>query len=215
MTKDPLISIIIPVYNREMLILDTLKSAQNQTYKNIEIIIGDNCSTDNTYCIVEKESRKDNRIKLFKNKRNLGPVRNWCECLKRAKGEYIKILWSDDLISDDFIQKTLPIMIENKDIAFVYTKVKIFGDIQSYNYNIGNSGKYEKDYFIINTIKQNGSLPVSPGCAIFRAKDLVIDTNIINKRGIDHTKTAIGIDTLIYLYSLEKYNYFYYLNKKV
>ena len=88
-----LVSILIPVYNRETLIEDTVQSALNQTYPNIEIIVVDNKSTDRTWDILEKLANRDSRIKIFQNKTNIGPVRNWKRCIDNASGKYGKILW--------------------------------------------------------------------------------------------------------------------------
>ena len=59
------VSILVPVYNREDLIGQTLNSALNQTYKNIEIIVVDNSSTDNTWEVVQSYEKQDSRIKAF------------------------------------------------------------------------------------------------------------------------------------------------------
>ena len=106
MNQNNLVSILIPVYNRDKFIEETINSALSQTYQNIEIIIVDNNSTDNTWRIIKKYTKKDNRIKAFKNDTNIGPVRNWKKCTDKADGEFGKILWSDDLIAPEFIEKT-------------------------------------------------------------------------------------------------------------
>lgn len=74
-----LVSILIPVYNRENLIEETVQSALNQTYKNIEIIVVDNQSTDNTWEILQKLASQDERIKIFQNNTNIRP----CEKLEK------------------------------------------------------------------------------------------------------------------------------------
>ena len=114
-----MVSIIIPVYNSELFISETIQSAINQTYKNTEIIIVDNDSKDGSWEIIKKFQEKDNRIKSFRNQTNEGPVRNWLRCVEMASGHYIKILWSDDLIAENFIEKTLPLFSE--DVGFVFT----------------------------------------------------------------------------------------------
>ncbi|NQV78496.1 MAG: glycosyltransferase, partial [Lutibacter sp.] len=67
----PLVSVIIPVYNVELYVEKAINSIINQTYQNLEIIIVDDCSTDKTYSIVESLSKKDKRIKLIRNSKNL------------------------------------------------------------------------------------------------------------------------------------------------
>lgn len=83
---DEKISICIPVYNGAKTILETLKSVTSQTYKDFEIIVVDNASTDNTVELVN--SVRDNRIKLYVNEKNIGGGGNLEECKKRASGDY-------------------------------------------------------------------------------------------------------------------------------
>ena len=128
--ENPLVSILIPVYNREKYIGEAIESAINQTYKNIEVIIVDNCSTDNTWKILQDYQCKDKRIHIFQNEKNLGPVYNWIECFKGAKGVYSKILWSDDWMSLDFVENALSAF--NEDISFVISAQQIItNDISS------------------------------------------------------------------------------------
>lgn len=100
----PLISICIPAYNGQKFFETCLDSAIGQTYRNIEIIIVDDCSTDKTYEIAKTYAAKDNRIKLFRNEKNTGLVPNWNRCLELAKGEWIKFLFQDDYLSPDCIE---------------------------------------------------------------------------------------------------------------
>ena len=97
-----------------------------QTYNNIEIIIVDNCSKDNTWKLLQDYAKKDKRIKVFRNDKNIGPVLNWKRCLEEAKGEYAKLLFSDDLISDNFIKNSLSVF--DKNVAFVISEIEIFNN---------------------------------------------------------------------------------------
>ncbi|CAN5384525.1 hypothetical protein BH23BAC3_BH23BAC3_24580 [soil metagenome] len=102
----PLVTIAIPTYNRaDGFLKDSLESALNQTYQNIEIIVSDNNSTDHTEAVVTQY--KDERIRYFKQKENLGPFKNWNFCLQEARGDYFLMLHDDDLIDPDFIEKCL------------------------------------------------------------------------------------------------------------
>ncbi len=100
-----LVSVCIPTYNGEKYLKECLDSVLSQSYSNIEIIIVDDCSTDTTCQIIEQYTRKDNRIKLYRNELNLGLVGNWNKCLELAQGEWIKFVFQDDLISVDCIKK--------------------------------------------------------------------------------------------------------------
>jgi glycosyltransferase involved in cell wall biosynthesis len=212
------VSILIPVYNREKLIEETVQSAMNQNYEDIEIIVVDNKSTDATWQVLEKLASKDERIKIFQNETNIGPVRNWKRCIDEASGEYGKILWSDDLIAPEFIEKTVP-YLENKDVGFVFTGTEIFidgTDEKTSHYFIGESGIYESKNYI-NGVLFDENYPVSPGCALFRLKDLRKNllVDIPNKVNSDFSMHAIGNDLLIYLLTANQYKKFAFVNEKL
>lgn len=116
-----LVSIITPMYNSENFIKNTIESVLNQTYKNWEMIIVDDCSKDNGIKIVEKYVNKDKRIKLYKNKINLGGAETRNIAIKEAKGKYIAFLDSDDIWKETKLEKQLNFMIKNN-YDFTYTK---------------------------------------------------------------------------------------------
>jgi glycosyltransferase involved in cell wall biosynthesis len=98
----PLVSIGIPTYNRAGSYLPhALRCAVGQTYTNIEIIVSDNCSPDNTETVVK--DLNDSRIRYFRQNENIGALRNRNFCLEQARGKYFVVLLDDDLIDDDFI----------------------------------------------------------------------------------------------------------------
>jgi len=90
-----LVSILIVTYNADNYIKKTIRSCLNQTYNNLEILILDNNSTDKTAQIIKKI--KSPKIKLFKNKENIGPYHGLNFLIDKAKGEYVAILDHDDL----------------------------------------------------------------------------------------------------------------------
>lgn len=215
--KKPKVSILIPVYNRAKIIPETLNSAVNQTYKNIEVIVVDNKSTDNTFNILKKFAKSHPNVKVYQNEENIGPVRNWRRCLDYGTGEYVKILWSDDLIAPTFIEKTLPYLVDCEDVGFVFTGTENFNSETGQRikaYFIGNTGIYDTKKFVEGSLL-GGPFPVSPGCALFRKKDvekiLVID--IPNKIGSDFKMHAIGNDVLIYLLTAKDYPKFAFVNE--
>ena len=111
------ISVIIPTYNRAKLLNRCLTSILNQTYKNIEIIVVDDGSTDNTKKIIYKIN--DNRIKYIKLKKNNGPsyARNFG--IKKSKGEFISFQDSDDIYHKEKLEKQFKnLKIKNSDLDF-------------------------------------------------------------------------------------------------
>ena len=104
-----LVSICIPTYNGSNYLEACLQSVCQQTFTDFEIIICDDCSSDNTIEIVKIFQQKDPRIKLFINQKNLGLVGNWNRCLELAAGEWIKFVFQDDLIVPNCLQKMLEV----------------------------------------------------------------------------------------------------------
>lgn len=101
---NPLVSICIPTYNGEEYIRETLDCAINQTYNNVEIIITDDCSSDDTVLICKEYAEKDSRIKIYQNKVNLGLVGNWKKSIAKSNSNWVKFLFQDDLFDIDCVE---------------------------------------------------------------------------------------------------------------
>ena len=102
--QNKLVSVIIPVYNVEKYVKEAIQSIQNQTYINLEIIVIDDGSSDKTYTIVEELARNDERIKLYKNEKNLKIVKTLNRALSLANGENIARMDGDDISALDRIE---------------------------------------------------------------------------------------------------------------
>ncbi len=113
-----LVSIIMPSYNTASFIEETIQSVLNQTYTNWELIIVDDCSTDNTDEVLE--NIKDSRIRYFKNDKNSGAAVSRNKALREAKGQWIAYLDSDDLWMPEKLEKQIHFM-ETNGYAFSYT----------------------------------------------------------------------------------------------
>jgi glycosyltransferase involved in cell wall biosynthesis len=103
--NQPKITIAIPTFNRAVLLGQTIDSVLKQSYVSIEIIVSDNCSTDNTSEVVA--AYRDKRIVYFRQAENLGMVGNWNFCLQQATGEYFLLLSDDDLLEENSIESLL------------------------------------------------------------------------------------------------------------
>lgn len=114
-----LISIITPSYNTAKYISQTIECVQNQTYTNWEMIIVDDCSTDNTDEVVEPYLL-DKRIKYLKNEKNRGAAISRNYAIRKAKGKWIAFLDSDDLWDKEKLEKQIRFMKENN-YHFSYT----------------------------------------------------------------------------------------------
>ncbi len=95
-SNEPLVTIYIPTYNRVELLKRAIDSVLTQTYKNIEIIIVDDCSPDTTIQFLEKLTKKDSRVRYFQNEKNSGACVSRNKAILEAKGEFITGLDDDD-----------------------------------------------------------------------------------------------------------------------
>lgn len=137
--NNPAVSILMPAFNREKYISESIKSVLASNFTDFELIIVDDCSTDNTVTISKAFERADPRVKVYINESNLGQFENRNYCISLAKGDYIKFLDSDDIIFPD----SLRIMVE---------ALRLFPDSGfAIQYEIG---KPAKPYpFLINSIE--------------------------------------------------------------
>ena len=130
--NNPIISIILTVYNQFHCIHKSIRSIQNQSIKNLEIIIIDDCSCDNSTEIIKKYQKEDNRIIIIEHKTNKGKIKSRTDGIKKAKGKYITILDGDDaLIHKDVLKNNLYIsslgnldVVEFKMMIFMEGKLK-------------------------------------------------------------------------------------------
>lgn len=116
--EENLVSVVVPVYNAEKFIKDTIQTVKNQTYKNWELILVDDCSTDNSVDIINENMEE--RIKLVKLEINSGAAICRNKGIEKAKGRYIVFLDSDDLWKEEKLEKQLEFMKENE-CSFSFT----------------------------------------------------------------------------------------------
>ncbi len=97
----PKVSICMPTYNFDRYLPEAIESVLMQSYGDFEFIIIDDCSKDNSVEVIKRYAEKDNRIIFKVNERNIGMVPNWNLCLESSRGDYIKFIFGDDLLSSD------------------------------------------------------------------------------------------------------------------
>ena len=112
---DRLVSVIIPVYNVELYVEEAIQSIQKQTYKNIEIIIVDDNSSDKTYSIVSHLKKHYSRIKLYKNEKNYQISTTLNRAFLNSTGEYIVRMDGDDISMPDRIEKMVSALEKNNE----------------------------------------------------------------------------------------------------
>lgn len=208
----PLVSILIPVYNRKELVVKAVESSINQTYQNIEIIIVDNFSNDGTWELLNEIVSQDKRIKIFRNESNIGPVRNWRRCLNYSEGDFIKFLYSDDLLSSNTIEELLKPLLLDENIGFSLCKAKVENvdnKFELYNYKELYGKISSEKYILANYFFYN--MPVSPGCSLFRRTDCInyLFEDISNPLNIHYGEHGGGIDLLLFLFTAHNYSHIF------
>nr|WP_297703723.1 glycosyltransferase family 2 protein [uncultured Butyrivibrio sp.] len=194
---DPIVSIIIPAYNSEKYIKDSLLSVLQQSFCSIQIIIVDDGSTDKTREIVTNIAEKDSRIELFcKDNGGVGSARNYG--IKYARGKYLAFIDSDDSIGERYIENLI------KEIRDNNIKLSISGYSLIYEVNSSenkrkrvtptHNGKYVKEEFIkeMKTLIDN-RIMIAPFAKLFVSK-------IVKEKAIFfNTEISIGEDLLFNL----------------
>lgn len=118
-----LVSICIPTHNAEKTIMSTVRSIRNQSYQNLEILVVDNASTDNTLALLREFN--DPRITIYRNAINIGAENNFSKCIQLANGEYIGIFHADDLYMPDMVEKQVQAFRDNPTIGAVFTMANL------------------------------------------------------------------------------------------
>lgn len=125
MNTQPLVSIIMPSYNSEEFIEESIQSVLLQSYKNIELIIVDDLSNDNSINIIKEIQKKDHRITLIKNTINLGASKSRNRGISISQGRFIAFLDSDDIWKQNKLEIQIHEML-NSNAALSFTSYEIF-----------------------------------------------------------------------------------------
>lgn len=162
-----MVSIIMPMYNAEKFIADSIESVIRQTYTDWELIIINDCSNDKSLDIVERYIQQDKRIKLSSLKKNSGVAQARNKGIDSSCGRYISFLDSDDIWLEDKLEKQITFM-QIKNIAFSYTQYRQFSN------SVKNCGKLIDVYPKIDyqTLLKGNNI----GCL-----SVMIDKTIINE----------------------------------
>ena len=191
--NEPLVSIITPVYNAERFLSDTIKSVQNQTYKNWEILLIDDCSKDNSAQIIKEFQKYDNRIKYIKLKNNSGASVSRNEGIRNAKGRFIAFVDSDDIWKPEKLEIQIKYMLK-ENLGFTFT---------SYRYMKENGELTNKIAKAPSKINYNGLLKNT----IIGCSTVVIDRDIVGDFEMPLVRRGQDTATWLQILRREKYAY--------
>ena len=143
MRNSPLVTVICLCYNHANFVIEALESVLNQTYSNVELLIVDDFSTDNSVKVIENWLKQHPEIPFIVNIKNQGNTKTFNKCLKLAKGEYIIDLAADDVLKLDCIANQLKGFEEtaHKNVGFIYGNAEL----------ISEDGSFINDYFKTDT----------------------------------------------------------------
>lgn len=155
----PLVSIAIITYNQEEFIEETIESCLNQTYKNIELVIGDDASDDKTVEILLKYKKKyPQKINLILNEKNVGITNNYNKVLSECKGKYICMLGGDDRFLPTKIEKQIKFLEANPHLIFCFHDIRVFEDkTEKTLYFLPNKNKIKNKILDTDLLVQEGT----------------------------------------------------------
>jgi glycosyltransferase involved in cell wall biosynthesis len=128
-----LVSICIPTYNGATFLQEALDSIKAQTYNNIEVIVSDDASSDNTLSLVEKFKKEVNFPVFVYNHDPKGIGANWNNSVKKSNGDYIKFLFQDDVLMPTCIERMVDVAKKNDNAGLVYSKREIVYNVNNKN----------------------------------------------------------------------------------
>lgn len=204
----PLVSILIPTYNRPKYLELALQSAINQTYRNIEIIIGDDSTNYETEIFIKYYMNNYDNIIYYHNEENLGQFDNDIKLYNMAKGEFINYLMDDDLFEEEKIEKMMNYLIQdNKEEISIVSSQRAIIDSDGIEKEVfGKMDRFLKDTLIISGLEiANFMLTTNCNCigepttALFRKNKLEEPFGTFNKR-----KYGCNVDQASWFNLLEK-----------
>jgi len=120
--QKPFVSIGLPVYNGEDYLEEALESIAAQTYRNYEVIISDNASTDRTADICESYAARDPRIRYVRNPVNIGGDRNYYRCVELSRGQYFLGAAHDDRFHPEYLERVLAVLEADPEVVFGHSR---------------------------------------------------------------------------------------------
>jgi len=187
----PKVSVIIAVYNGEHRLIPAVQSILDQTYQDFEIIICDDCSTDNTRSVIENLSRADDRIIYTRSTKNSGAATARNNCIKLARGQYVAIMDDDDYSYPKRLEKQVSFLENNPECDFVSSGIDIFDGMEVVAKNMPKHTSPSKKHF-------QWGLPFVHPASMFRIEKIKI---VNGYRVAKETRRAEDYDLFIRMYA--------------
>lgn len=201
MTSNPLISVIIPNYNHARYLPERIDSVLGQTCRNMEVIILDDCSTDDSREVIERYRQQDPRIvRVIYNEENGGRVfKQWKKGLSLAKGELLWIAESDDKCDPTFLERLVQCFIDHPTLSLAFTKSLLFNDAGE-TWTMDTEGLNEGVY----TSRDFISRFMSRGCPMLNASSCLFSRNAFERISDRYTEFRCSGDRMFWTLIAEK-----------
>ncbi len=197
MKKHPKVSIIIPTFNRAHLLPRTITSVLSQTFKDFELIIVDDGSTDNTREIVKEFQKEDSRIKYIWQKNSGGPASPRNTGIKNSLGEYIAFLDSDDEWLPEKLEKQIGLSLSQKELKIIGCNC----------WKIKNAQK-KKHKIQENILKKDPFSKMLEGCCFITSpSSVIVPAKIFSKVGLFDEKIKVSDDWDMWIRILKNYTF--------
>ena len=200
----PKVSLLIPTYNYARYLPEAIESVLEQDWRDLELLISDDCSTDASREVIAHYAAKDSRIRFKIHPANLGMVRNWNWCLSNAREEYIKFLFGDDkLASPQTLTKLLALLDTNASVALAASARHVVGEysevLETWD-DFRQAGVHKGPEVIAQCLEQDRNLIGEPSVVLFRRRDAA--------RGFDWRYQQL-VDLEMWFHLLEKGGFAY------
>lgn len=216
---NPKVGICIPAYNGGKFIKRALESTLGQTYRNIEVVITDDGSNDDTEAVVMSYAKKDSRIIFFKNKMSLGVMANYFRAFELSGGEFIQALGQDDWLSENYIEEALNCFKGDSSIGAVFTKV-LGVELSSEKLRQNVEVSFKQGYYPVKYVARNiyksawGSISFS---TFWRREDAVAASKFVLEVCKDQNygnlyAKGFATDWAFALKAISRYDQVYFLN---
>lgn len=205
-----LISVVVTSYNYQEYIKDTIKSVLSQTFMDWEMIVVDDASSDLSVEIIKEFAKNDNRIKLIVNETNLGLAKSLEKGVKAASGQWIAFLESDDLWTEDNLQKKSEIIAQNPDAVMIFNDVLLFGAEDKLKERVFEQSA---EYLKKKTYPRNLFYDISLFNRILTFSTVLVNKEKLLQCGFNTPEDRI-LDWWLFLH-LARHNDFYYIPEKL
>ena len=204
-SNGPLVSVIIPNYNHADYLEERISTIVNQSYKNIEVLLMDDCSTDDSRSVLEKWAAKDDRIEVLFNEKNSGsPFAQWERGSVWAKGKYLWIAESDDACALDMLALHVDALERNEKAVMAYSHSQLVDEEgaflrdfkEDYGFIFGDASRWNSDFTVDGKVEVARSIIFSN--TVPNASGVLFRKSVFDQVGAPETSWRLNGDWLFY-----------------